>query len=169
MIRIQIKGPKGIEKLSSLPENLQQTLLQGMLAGIELIITTSTKNYLSGPYPDKLTAPGGRLDLKKNLYGFAGISGVSGEFIHAVVGDHSRYAKVHEQTGRKISSFVITPKTKPYLHFFWEHKGIWMKLKYANIPARPFLWPAIMDNQEKIRAILSKCVREAYKKSAGGS
>jgi hypothetical protein len=168
MITIQLKGPKGLEKLTSLPENMQRTLLQGMKDGIQLIISTSTRKYMAGPYPMNLSTDSGW--LRKGLYGNAWMAGTSGEFIHAEVGNYVRkYARTHEQTGLPGTTFQINAKdSKKGMSFFWRRMGFWMyHVWQVRIPARPFLWPAIMDNIEPIRLLLNRSIREAYKKSTG--
>jgi hypothetical protein len=165
MIEIQLKVPKGTETvLSNLSENIRNNLLQGMLKGIELIIATSVRKYMTGPYPSTLSTDTGR--LRQGLYGFAGFSSVAGEFIRAVMGNQVKlYAKVHEQTGEPGTKFPIFARNlQKGMTFFWKQKGIWVHgAKVVHIPARPFLKPAIMDNKENIAKLLNKAVRDAYR------
>ena len=166
MIEIQLKGPKGINKLTSLPEELQNHLLQGLEDGMLLVERTSKTRYLSGPYPFRLSVDTG--NLRKRLMTMATRSNVPGEFARGRIGVQGAfYAKVHEQTGEPGTDFIINAKSSKGMSFFWKRMGFWIYHAHqVRIPARPFLKPAIIDNLEKITGLLNAMIRRAYRKAA---
>ena len=103
MIEIQLKGPKGVEKLSSLPEEIKNQLFKGMGDAARLIEATTKKKYLSGPYPRKLTSDSG--GLSRGVLVFAQRGGWTGEFGRIVAVSTAQSSKgvhfssVHEQSG----------------------------------------------------------------------
>jgi hypothetical protein len=159
MIEIQLVGPKGLSSLTLLPESLKNNLFKGMQDGALLIERTSKVDYLSGPYPTKLTPDSGL--LRQGVWAYAGLSGVAGEFGRIIAKSQQWYGQIHEQFGMP---WIIYAKGK-YMHFFWKHRNRWVKTKQVVIPPRPFLYPAIMDNIENIKILLNRMILQAYKSS----
>jgi hypothetical protein len=160
---MKLVGPKGIASLTLLPEALKNNLFKGMQDGALLIERTSKVDYLSGPYPVKLSPDTGL--LRQGVWAAAGLSGVAGEFGRIVARSQQWYGQVHEQFG---APWIIYARSKPYMHFFWKRRGRWVRAKRVIIPPRPFLYPAIMDNVEKIRLLLNRMIVQAYKQVGGG-
>jgi hypothetical protein len=170
MIDIQLTGPKGISSLALLPDSLKNNLFKGMQDGALLIERTSKIDYLSGPYPAKLSPDSGL--LRQGIWAVAGLSGVVGEFGRIVAHSQQWYGQVHEQKGPSgvplTTPFTIFPKTVMGLTFFWKRRGVWVRrAEMVNIPSRPFLYPAILDNIDKIKILLNKMIVQAYKQVGG--
>lgn len=70
----------------------------------------------------------------------------------AIVWTNVIYARIHELW------WEIKPKTKPYLIFkvWWR----FVKTKRVIIKARPYLWPALEKNQDKITKIFSDNIND---------
>lgn len=151
MLTFQIKLPAGKDRISELSPLIQANVFAAFQAGMELAADRSRTEYLSGPYPEKLAVESGMLRsrvrgrVEKGSGGvFAtGILGVSGGLI---------YSWIHELGG------IITPKTKKALHFFWKRKQIWMTLQRVNMPAKPYLRPAILDELPRIQNLIDMAV-----------
>jgi len=166
MITIQLKGPQNLQSLTLLPEALKNQLFKGMQDGALLIEQTSKTKYLSGPYPVKLSVDSGL--LRQGVWAYAGLSGMAGEFGRIIVRSQQWYGKVHEYKGIPGDQFTIWAKTPKGMSFFWKQKGVWVRgAKRVIIPARPFLYPAVLDNLEKIRILLNRMIRQAYKQVGG--
>lgn len=73
-------------------------------------------------------------------------SGASGNV--GWIGTNVIYAGIHEGP----SQTIIKPKNGKYLRF--QIAGQWKTVKQVIIPARPFLFPAVNDNKEKIAEII---------------
>lgn len=56
------------------------------------------------------------------------------------------YARIHEYGG------VIVPDTAPVLAWYDKDAGEWIHAKAVHIPARPYMRPALDDNEERIQA-----------------
>jgi hypothetical protein len=176
MIEIKLVGPKGLQKLSSLPEAISNSLLKGMADGAMLIERTSKDKYLSGPYPGRLTSDSGA--LKSGISAIAGLTNEPGEIGRIKVRSTTWYGKVHEQMGYSeeaswsaimghigvpFTGFRIFAKTPKGMSFFWKRRGVQVYgARMVTIPARPFLYPAILDNLEKIRLLLNRMIRQGF-------
>jgi hypothetical protein len=176
MISIQLKGPQNLQSLTLLPEALKNQLFKGMQDGALLIEQTSKTKYLSGPYPNKLGVDSGM--LRQGVWAEArqGAVGTTAqtinEFGRIVAHSQQWYGKVHEQKGPGgiplTTPFTIFPKTVMGMTFFWKRRNVWVRrAELVNIPARPFLYPAVLDNLERIRILLNKMIRQAYKQVGG--
>ncbi len=174
MIEIKLVLPKGISAVSQLSSNVQNALLKGLVDGLELIRRTSRTQYLSGPYPSRLSKESGT--LKDSLEISATKSSIAGEFARGEIRVSPGainpkgmpaivYGKVHEGPGDVGFGFYIYAKGSKPMRFFWKHRGIWMSTYRVIIPSRPFLKPAVLDNIEKIRLLLQRIVSKAYKGS----
>jgi len=103
----------------------------------------------------------------KGPFVYAGLSNEPGEFGRITARPGVWYGAVHEQSGKKSPwGYAIRAKTEKGMSFFWKRKGIWMHhVPVVIIPPRPWLYPAIMDNIDKIKNLLGTMVRKAYKES----
>ena len=58
------------------------------------------------------------------------------------------YSRIHELGGD------IYPVNAPYLHFY--HGGHWVKTQHVHIPARPYMYPSLMESANRINQILGE-------------
>lgn len=64
------------------------------------------------------------------------------------IGTTKKYAEPTEYGSKP---HPITPDTAPYLHFFWDKKGKWVKTDLVNhpgTPEQPFLRPALNKHRK---------------------
>lgn len=170
MISIQLMTPKNITSLTTLPEALKNNLFKGMQDAALLIERTSKTQYLSGPYPAKLSVDSGL--LRQGVWVYTGLSSTVGEFGRIIARSQQWYGQVHEQKGADgkplTTPFIIFPKTVMGMTFFWKRRGVWVRrAEMVSIPPRPFLYPSIIDNLDKIKNLLNAMIRSAYKKVGG--
>lgn len=109
---------------------------------------------LGQPVPERLTSRTGRLR--------ASIDALQDGVGRALIGSPVVYAAIHE-FGGKTSPHVIRPRKAKYLRFIGasgnpvyaksvRHPG-------SNIPPRPYLRPAVMDNLAEIKALIVRVFR----------
>lgn len=64
------------------------------------------------------------------------------------VGSNLKYARIHEMGG------TIHATNAPYLKFLVD--GRWIMTEQVKIPARPYIWPSLIESSEKIGKILGE-------------
>lgn len=168
MIEIKLVTPKGFASLQQLPESIKDSLVQGMKDALLLIERTSKTKYLSGPYPSRLSVDKGV--LRASLETSAARSNVPGEIVRGIVGIPINrqqtdlfYAKI--QTEGKI----IHAKSPKGMHFLWKRRNIWVHgARTVTIPPRPFLWPAVVENLDKVRILLQRVLSQSLRKAKTG-
>jgi len=166
MIEIKLTRPKGLEKLSALEEGIRNELFQGMLKAREMIMITSRTKYLSGPYPNVLSVDRGFLREKNPVISEPVRSGELWEMQIGPPEAGTWYGKVHEQHGFPGDVFPIFAKSPKGMTFFWKRRGVWVHgAQRVQIPSRPWLYPAIVDNIARIRNLLNTCIKKGYQAS----
>ncbi len=148
-IKIQLIGADALVKIGMLAKQQREQLLQNLTKAandftLYAVYIAKTK-YLSGPKPEKLAAPTGRLrssvvqETKRE-----------GEVISTSIGSNVIYAAIHELGGQ----IEATPSM---WGFFWhkfkstkDDKWKWMALSlrkkgFITIPARPYLRPSLEE------------------------
>lgn len=68
----------------------------------------------------------------------------------------SNYAMIHEFGGR------IEAKNAPFL-MFQLPDGDWRRVKFVNMPARPYLRPALNSSLPELREVFTKATRRSLK------
>jgi len=176
MISIQLRTPKNITSLTQLPEAVKNKLFEGMQDAALLVERVSKIKYLSGPYPSKLTPDSGT--LRQRVWAQARQTAVGataqaiGEFGRIDLRSPTWYSQVHERKGVDekplTTPFLIFPKTVMGMTFFWKRRGVWVRrAEMVQIPPRPFLYPALIDSIDDIKALLNRMIRAAYKAVGG--
>ncbi len=165
---IDIRGIKElIEKLKSSVK--ADTLKRGVWQGALFLGRWSKVNRLTGGGNSKtiLNVRSGNLRASiaanairiDNASADSPATTQSGNNFLVNIGTNVIYGRIHEFGGR------ITPISAPYLRFK-TLDGHWHSVKEVNIPARPFLRPAIenSDNQKYVLEVLTRNINEAIEK-----
>lgn len=152
------------DNIKRFSRDIRQALPEAMSLAFDLIGQRSQASYwrLRGgaPIKNKLTARSTRLIRSLSPQGGARPGGVGiseqirsiqefGKRIVGRFGSKVPYAAIHEFGG------VIKPKTKKYLRFR-TFDGQWHSVKKVVMPARPYLNPALKDEESAIKDLLLK-------------
>ena len=145
---------------------IQKNILSAAEAGGELIVGKAQRSYLSGPRPERLGVGTGKLRSHVTSKVEPGGPGVFATIVVGVPLQNVPYAAIHEYGGQT-SPHRIEARRVPFLVFFWEKKGIWMKIRGVNhpgskIPPRPYLSYAAIMSQGKVKDLLQSAVDRAY-------
>lgn len=135
---IILRTPKKVEKVVN--DNLKEA------------VNTSKNEYLSGPYPSKLTSSIGWHNSTGNLKSSIGyIVNRKGNNIDAIFGSLSNlvYSNIHEYGG------TIVARNAPFLQFV-AYDGRFVRKKSVKMPARPYVWPALEKQLPKLESDLAK-------------
>jgi len=149
--------------ISQMPPLVQVNVLKALEDGLSIAQDKARTDYLTGPRPTKLGVVSG---LLKRAVTSKVIKGTGDTFAIGLLGIYDLvYSKIHELGGH-IEDHIIAAKNVPYLIFFWKKRGIWMKIKKvhhpADIPARPYLYPALVDSQVEIVNLIDLAIKNAY-------
>jgi phage gpG-like protein len=143
MLDINIKiDTKDIDKL--LP-NIKKGIMKGMRLSMLHAEAQSKKRFNT---PGNLHVGTGRL---RNSINSSVVQ--EGDTYVGSLGTNVVYGQIHEYGG------VIRPITSPYLKFK-TLDGRWHSVRSVNIPARPFIRPAIEENLERIRDIIINSITQ---------
>lgn len=176
MISIKLTTPRNITSLTQLPIAIQNNLFKGMQDAALLIERTSKTKYLTGPYPKRLAPDSGFLRqrvwtrVRRAAVGATAVA--MGEFGRIDLISSAWYGRIHERPGPDgkplTTPFVISAKTPKGMAFFWKRRNRWVRgIKKVRIPARPFLYPALMESLDDVKALLNRMILSAYKQVGG--
>jgi hypothetical protein len=165
MLTFELKLPPGVNKISALPPHIQANVVKALEAGMKLAGDKAIRSYLTGPRPERLGVVTGR--LRAGVFSKAS-RGTPGEiFATGVLGvSNIIYSWIHE-LGGTTRPHVIQAKSAPYLAFYWEKIGRWVRFKKVNhpgskMPARPYLDYAIRMTKPKIESLIGLAVDKAH-------
>ena len=172
LLQIESKAKKTVQ-------NSRRNLHKGMEKAIRRVVATARKDYLRGPRPDKLGVQTGA--LIRSITGK--ITRSTKHIVKGTTGSDLEYAAIHEHGGiiqPKVSQYLAIPLGKtqgkprdyPDAFFITSKKNnllivknnggellpLFLLKKQVEIPARPFLKPAYLDNKKKVQEDL----RDAY-------
>lgn len=179
MFKIAINPDKlSLERLKQKPAEMRAALFPAMEQCMRIAESTAKRQYLSGPRPLRLDRRTGRLrgSIAVSVEDAAG-SGVRGK-----IGTNVVYARAHEKGFRgAVSVRAHTRKVKSRNVYGAERRVSKSGKAYAkkvvaatglafvkghtrrmNLPARPFLRPAIEDNFNRFRDIFRKSLIKAF-------
>lgn len=154
MIRELEISDKDIGLLREMPDVLVPAVFKGMTDGLDLAVGTAKREYLTGPRPEKLGVRTGHLrrSIKSQTV-------IRGDVVEGVIGTNVLYARIHEKGG------VIKRRRTKVLRFRGKRVGrirLWWSPTRVEMPARPFLKPAIMDNLENISKLIGKEIETVF-------
>jgi len=135
-----------LRKLAGAKKGL--TALDKAVLRAGLVVAGQAQRNVSGPRPEKLGVVTGRLRQS--------ISAVSVGFGRVKVGTNVSYARIHE-FGGKTAPHDIYPRRARALHFTIGGQEIFARVVHhpgSNIPARPYLRPALIAKRPQILRII---------------
>lgn len=149
---------KSRELLKKMPELIVPAVFKGMTTAMMLAKRTAISPYLSGK---ALRHRSGRLlksiDTDVKIQGDKVIGKIGTNVVYGRVHELGFKGPVrvgaHERTIRQAFGRPIAP----------TRISVGAHTRNVDIPARPFLRPALEDNLPKIRGILAKRIEEAFK------
>ena len=149
MIKAKLDIPSQIvERLKRMDKDVKEGLLRGMRKSMFLAEKIAKESFNT---PDHLNSRSGT--LRRSITGNADWSGTS---VVGSLGSHMIYAAIHEMGG------TIRARAGGYLRF--KIGSEWKTVKEVVIPERQYLRPAIVDNLDKIRDIITKEIIEEVEK-----
>lgn len=152
MLKVELLGDKeALRELRRLPREVQQAL-QRALAKSAAAVEGEAKRIVYGGHPDHLKGDSGRLRQSITHEVNEG---------SAAVGTNVVYARIHEEGGNT-GPRTIVPVNAQALRFEIGGNVIFAKSVEhpgSEIPARPFLKPALDAKQNEVRNNLSNAVR----------
>lgn len=141
MIEIKINIDKNqLRQIEEMPEEAHRGLLKGVRKAALYAEAKAKGNFNKQGKPSIRSG-----QLRRSI-----TSGVKEDT--GWIGSDLVYARIQEEGGR------ISARMKPYLAF--QVNGHWVKKKSVNIPARPYLAPAITDNIDRIGEIIAQEILE---------
>jgi phage gpG-like protein len=148
MIKMEmITHPKTKLYMSKLPGMVREGLVSGVKDSINFGKDEAKNSFGMSGKPQNKT---GKLSNSIKASFLAGINQIKGSLSSDEI-----YARIQEEGG------TIRAKNSKYLTF--QIGGSWVKVASVNIPARPYLHPAIMDNLRQIEAIIVASILKGVK------
>jgi phage gpG-like protein len=157
---------QGLNHVKRLPYPLRRNVLLALSDGMMLAQRKAQTSYMTGPRPERLGVVTGR--LRSSLYSFASENPGTQDWV-GLLGTNVNYAAIHE-LGGITRPHPIVAKNRPYLVFWWDRIGKWMKIKSVHhpgsrIPARPYLDYGIRMTLPKIFNLVQLAINKAIEES----
>ncbi len=175
MANVKMKLRDLAPRLRGMPKHIDKAIVGGLRAYALLSLRTSKKEFFLGgsgaPHPTKLTSRSGRLrNSVKIIPARKRKSGVYEAGLKAG-GPGVPYAAIHEFGGRTKPHRIVPRKAKV---LSWRGKS--GARRYAasvahpgsNIPARPYLLPALKKNLRQLEKQLSVAIEVAFAEGLRG-
>ena len=148
MIAIELMvNRKDLESLEKMPKQMRMGLLKGMKKAMLFAEGEAKKSFNTAGHVKSRTGHL-RRSIRSQVVD-------KGHVIVGSIGSNVIYSRIHEFGG------TIVPRTKEWLRFVID--GRWVTTKKVVIPARPYLYPAIEENQRKIGMIIHKAIIDEVK------
>lgn len=137
----------GIKGLAELKKRIAPALYRPRLLQTMQQITLMVASYVK---TDELSGQVLHIRTHRLKSSIQGAAELKGSEIIGRIGTNLKYARIHEYGG------TIRAINAPYLKFKIGNQ--WVQKKEVHIPARPFLVPAILKNEDRIVGMLEKTI-----------
>lgn len=164
-IKVQILGADALEKIGLLAKGRREQLMQDLVKASSAFgydaVAIAKKTYLSGPGPERLKAPTGRLRSSITTK-----TKREGNLIETSVGTNVVYAPIHEFGGTTMPSVTERMRKFAWAMFYKSNDEKWKRLALTRksrleikIPKRPFIRPAIQDAMPDFKDNLFRIIK----------
>lgn len=153
---LRFDGADELKKNTAFVISSMPSILEKATVAAAILVEGTAKGYIAGSgvdeFQEKAFALNGNTYLAaSSLRRISGmlansithkvLAGSTG--VEATIGTNLLYGRIHELGG------IIRAKNSPFLVFKTED-GMWHRVKSVEMPARPFLMPALLSNEKAI-------------------